>query len=125
MWQTVIRLGLVADGMADTKSGREKQADAEMLRQRQRAMEEARVRAEEVEPLHDDFGKWLGEFDKALETHHYPTTTNQLIASYGDREIVTQDGRRSIEDVLGPGENETYDSADEVRARLQGLIHPE
>lgn len=39
--------------MADTKSGREKQSDDEERRQRERAITEARTRADEVEPPDD------------------------------------------------------------------------
>ena len=39
--------------MADTKRGREKQADTEERRQREREMREARSRADESEPIND------------------------------------------------------------------------
>lgn len=70
-------------------------------------MEEARDRAHEAEPIHDDVGKRLGALGDALETHDYPTTTNELIAAYGNREVETQGGNKSIEDVLAPIGNKT------------------
>ncbi|WP_049929030.1 DUF5789 family protein [Halopiger goleimassiliensis] len=109
--------------MADTKKGRDKQADDEERRQRERELQEAIDRTDEAEPERDDTGEELGGLDEALETHEYPTTTEELVTAYGDREVETQGGWESIDDVLAPIDDETYDSADEVRNRIQGLIH--
>ncbi|WP_114577250.1 hypothetical protein [Saliphagus sp. LR7] len=109
--------------MADDKQGRDKQADDEERRQREREVEEARTRADETEPMHDDPGEQLGELDEALETHDYPTTTDELIETYGDYEIETQDGQKSLEEVLAPTDGQTFDSADDARSRIQGLVH--
>jgi hypothetical protein len=107
--------------MTDTKTDRDKQADAEERRQRGRDHEETRDRAGETEPPYDP-GRQLGDLDAALDTHEYPTTTNELIEAYGDREVESQGGWKSIEDVFAPTDNETYDSADEVRNRIQRLL---
>lgn len=104
--------------MADNNTGRDKHADDE-----ERDRETARDRADEAEPIHDDPGERLGDLDDALETQDYPTTTEELIQAYGDREVETQGGVKPISDVLAPIDNETYESADEVRNRIQGLIH--
>lgn len=109
--------------MADDKRGRDKQAHDEERRQRERELEEARDRADEAEPMSDDPGEQLGDLDDALETHEYPTTTAELVAAFGDYEIETQAGWNSLEDVLTATDNQTYDSADDVRHRIQGLIH--
>ena len=108
--------------MPDDKSSREKQARDRDRRQRERELEEARDRADEPEPVHDEPGERLGSLDEALDDHDYPTTTDELIEAYGDREVETRDGRKSIEAVLGPVDDERYDSADDVRSRIQGLI---
>lgn len=109
--------------MADDKQGRDDQADDEERRQRERELEEARTRADEAEPMRDDPGERLGDLDDVLETHDYPTTTDELIEAYGDYEIETQGGRKSLDEVLAPTDNQTYASADDVRSRIQGLIH--
>ena len=109
--------------MPDDKSNREKQARDRDRRQREREVAEARDRADEPEPVHDEPGERLGDLDEALEEHDYPTTTDELIEEFGDREVETRGGRESIEEVLGPVENERYTSADDVRSRIQGLIH--
>lgn len=108
--------------MADNKKGRNKQADDKERRQRRRELEEARNRADEAEPIHDDPGERLGDLDEALENHDYPTTTDELTELFGDREVQTQGGWKSIEEVLAPVDNESYASADDVRSRIQGLI---
>lgn len=109
--------------MADTKKGRDKQADDAERRQREREIEEARTRADEAEPPRDTPGKKLGDLDEALENHAYPTTTDELIDAYGDRRVQTQDGWKSIDDLLAPIDDETFDSADAVRNRIQEVLN--
>jgi hypothetical protein len=109
--------------MADNKKGRDKQANDEERRQRERELEEARDRADEAEPMRDDPGEQLGDLDKELETQDYPTTTDELIEAYGDYEVETQEGKKSLDEVLAPTDNQTYVSADDIRNRIQGLIH--
>lgn len=65
----------------------------------------------------------LGDLDEALETQRYPVTTDELSGAYGDYEIETQRGTESLEEVCAPTENQTYESADDVRSRILGLIH--
>jgi hypothetical protein len=109
--------------MADNTTSGDKQADDEKRRQRERPPEEVRDRADEAAPVHDDPGEQLGDLDAALDTHDYPTTTDELIEAYGDYEVETQGGSTSIGEVLAPIDNEAYDSAVDVRNRIQGLIH--
>lgn len=107
--------------MGDTKQGRDKQADDEAQRQRERELEEALARGDESEPEPESGGE-LGALDAALETEHYPTTTHELIESYGNHEVESQRGWRSIAEVLAPVDDESYDSADDVRRRILGLL---
>ncbi|WP_435097231.1 DUF5789 family protein [Halorubrum sp. N11] len=65
----------------------------------------------------------LGELDKALEIQEYPATTNELAEAYGDYDIETQDGTKSLEEVLASTDDQTFVSADDVRSRILGLIH--
>ena len=119
---SIIPLSLIAERMADDKDGRDKQADDEERRQRERELEEARTRADEAEPIHDDPGERLGDLDEALANHDYPTTTDELVDAFGDHEVQTQRGWKSVGDVFAPIDNERYDSVDDVRSRIQGLI---
>lgn len=120
---SVILIALVYHRMADNKKGRDEQADDEERRQRERELEEARDRADEPEPPHDDPGEKLGDLDEALENHDYPTTTDELITVYGDREVESQGGSKSIDELLTPIDDETYASADEARNRIQRLLN--
>ena len=108
--------------MADDKQGRDEQADREEGRQREREVEEARTRGDEKEPLGDDPSEQLGDLDEALESHDYPVTTNELVEAYGDYELETQGGNKSLRDVLSSTDDQIYDSADDVRRRVLGLI---
>ncbi|MFC6988653.1 hypothetical protein ACFQJD_07865 [Haloplanus sp. GCM10025708] len=108
--------------MADDKQGRDEQADREEKRQREREVEEARTRGDEKEPMGDDPSERLGDLDEALKSHDYPATTNELVEAYGDYELETQGGKKSLEDVLSATDDQIYDSADDVRRRILGLI---
>ena len=114
----IIPIALLYQRMADNKKGRDKQADDEERRQRERELEEARDRADEAEP-----GATLGNLDETLENHNYPTTTDELIEAYGDREVESQGGSKSINELLASNDDETYDSPDEVRNRIQKLLN--
>ncbi|THE64548.1 hypothetical protein D8Y22_12015 [Salinadaptatus halalkaliphilus] len=109
--------------MADDKKGRDKKADDTERRQRERELEEARDRTDEPEPAHNEAGEGLGDLDDALDDHDYPTTTDELIEAHGDREIETQEGWKSLSEVLESTDSEQYDSADDARGRIQGLTY--
>ncbi|WP_227357643.1 DUF5789 family protein [Haladaptatus salinisoli] len=97
--------------------------DDEERHQSEREVEEVRNRAGEDEQKHGDPSAQLGDLDEALETHDYPTTTDELVEAYGGYEIETQGGTESLEEVLASTDNQTYDSANDVRSRILGLIH--
>ena len=120
---TVIRIDLLVERMADDKQGRDKQADHEDHHQPEREQEEVRNRADEDRAMPGGPGDRLGDLDEALETHDYPTTTDELVEAYGEYEVETQGGEESLGEVVAPTENQTYDSADDVRSRLLGLVH--
>ena len=87
-------------------------------------MQEARDRADEPEPVQDDTGYRLGDLDEVLADHDYPTTADELVEAHGDREVETQDGSTPVDEVLAPvDDEETYDSPDDARDRIQGLLH--
>ncbi|MCL9818264.1 DUF5789 family protein [Natronocalculus amylovorans] len=109
--------------MADNKRSRDKKADDKDRRQRERELDEARHRADEAEPIQDNATEQLGDLDEVLEAHSYPTTTNELTERYGDYEVETQNGWKTIDEVLASTGNQTYTSATDVRKRILGLIH--
>lgn len=65
----------------------------------------------------------LGDLDGELDALSYPITTDELVEEYGDREVETQGGSESVETVLASTENQTYESADDARTRILGLVH--
>ncbi len=110
--------------MADDKAGRDKQANDEERRQRERDMREARERGDEPEPVDPEVSEELDALDAALDDHDYPTTAAELIDAHGDRDIETQSGSMSVAEVLAEADDdESYESPDDVRNRIQGLIH--
>ncbi len=109
--------------MPDDKRSQDEGGDNEQPQQPERKREEVRDRAHEDRAMSGDPSGRLGDLDEALETQNYPTTTDELVEAYGDYEIQTQGGTESLEEVLAPTDNQTYDSADDVRSRLLGLVH--
>lgn len=108
--------------MADDKDGRDKQAHDQERRQRERMQEEAVSRADEEDPTQSNRDEQLGDLDDALAEHDYPTTTEALTDAFGDHQVETKDGTESLETVLSDTGNQTYDSPDDVRARIRNLI---
>jgi len=109
--------------MANDNRSRDGRTDDEQRDQPERDIEEVRNRATEDQQKHGDPSEQLGDLDDELETQDYPTTTNELVEAYGDHEIQTQSGEKSLERVLAATKDQTYDSADDVRSRILGLIH--
>lgn len=108
--------------MADDKNARDKKADDAERRQRERELEEARDRADEPEPVDPGSIDQLGELDDELETLEYPATTDDILEAYGDSEVDAQNGSKSVGEVLRPVDDESYESADDVRSRILGLL---
>lgn len=77
----------------------------------------------EPEPVHEETGERLGDLDAALEDVDYPATAATLVDAVGDYEVETRDGRHVVADVLDDHEQKLYESSDDVRERIQGLIH--
>lgn len=67
----------------------------------------------------------LGELSDALDQHEYPTSTEELIAEYGDHEIELPNGSETLEQVLGPMADDTFDSADSVRQAIFNMVGAE
>ena len=109
--------------MPDDKRSRDENADDERRHQPERKREDVRDRAHEDRAMSGDPGGRLEDLDEALEAQDYPITTDELVEAYGDYEIKTQGGTESLEEVLAPTDNQTYDSADDARSRILGLIH--
>jgi hypothetical protein len=69
----------------------------------------------------------IGPLADELDDHSYPTTTSELVAEYGDYEVELPDGTQSFGDILDglEGEDEEYDSADQVRQMIYNMVGSE
>lgn len=109
--------------MADDKQGRDGKIDDEGRDQPERKREEIRDRDDEKKAMAGDPDRRLDELDESLEAQEYPTRTNELVETYGDYRVETQDGTKSLEEVFVSTDDQTFVSADDVRSRILGLIH--
>ena len=64
----------------------------------------------------------LNDIGERLSAHTYPTTSDELIAAYGDDSIELPAGTETFGSVLGRVGPETFASAAEVEATLQGSV---
>jgi hypothetical protein len=72
-------------------------------------------------------GVEIGALAEELEDHSYPTSTEELLAEYGDYEVELPSGSASLEEVLGEGSagSQTYESPDEVRQMIYNMVGAE
>lgn len=70
-------------------------------------------------------GVELGDLSAALDEHDYPTSTEELLAEYGEYEIELPNGSETFEQVLGPMGEETYDDPDAVRQAIFNMVGEE
>lgn len=75
------------------------------------ADDERREQGVEFGPLADD-----------LEDAEYPMEKAELLDTYGDRTIALQDGEETLRSILGPLGAMTFDSADQVRQEVIGMV---
>lgn len=99
-------------GMPDDKRGRDKQADDEDRRQRERAMETYLARRDEAEPPLDD------TFKSTLEPVEFPATGADVVAEVGDHEVDLEPGTYHLDDLVPEVATETFESP----ARLHGQV---
>jgi hypothetical protein len=103
--------------MADNKSGRDKQADDEDRRQRERAIQTELERGDEPEPPIDP--SELATVELALESVEFPATGADVVAAIGDHEIAARDGTHTVEELVPAVPVETFDAPEAVRERVQ------
>ena len=73
-----------------------------------------------------EMGVDLGPLAEELKAHDYPTTNETLVEEFGDRELVLADGSETLREVLGETpDDETYDSAEEVRQMIFNMVGAE
>lgn len=70
-------------------------------------------------------GVELGALSEKLDGHSYPTSTDELLAEYGDHEIELPNGSETFAQVLEPMADESFDSADAVRQAIFNMVGAE
>ena len=103
--------------MPDDKSGRDKQAQDEERRQREREIAAELERGDEAEPPVD--ASELAYFEAELEPVAFPATGAEIVSTVGDHEIESIVGTHAIADLLPDAAGETFDSPAEVGARMR------
>ena len=102
--------------MADNKRGRDKQARDADDRQRERAAAEAVRRGGEVEAPIDPAD--LTELEMDLDSLEFPATGADIVAELGDRTVESPEGEYPLGNLV-PETEETFDSPDAVRVRVE------
>lgn len=103
--------------MADDKRGRDKQARNAERRQREREIANELERGDELEPPVD--AEELADLEEELEELTFPATGIEVVAAVGDREIESDEGSYSLEELVPETDEETFDSPSAVRVRVQ------
>ena len=103
--------------MADDKRGREKQARNADDRQRQRDVEAALARGDELEPPVEP--EELTALERELETLEFPATGAEVVSAVGDEAVESPTGTYTIEELIPATDEETYDAPDAVRVRVE------
>ena len=69
-----------------------------------------------------ELGVEFGPLAEKLATHEYPTTCTDLLDVYGDTNLQLPNGAQPLRDVLDPLQGEQFDSPEEVRQAVLGLV---
>ena len=72
-----------------------------------------------------EMGVELGDLNDDLESHEYPASTDELVEKYGDHEFELPGGTETFREALGPLEDESYESAQEVRQMIYNMLGSE
>lgn len=103
--------------MADDKEGRDKQAQDEERRQRERELETALERGDEPEPPVEPAS--LAEVEAKLESQAFPATGTEIVATVGDHVIETATESYAVEELVPATDGEQFEEPAAVRTRIQ------
>ncbi|MDS0295426.1 DUF5789 family protein [Halogeometricum luteum] len=70
-------------------------------------------------------GVEFGSLDDDLADEEYPMSKADVLERYGDRELELEDGTQTLREVLEPLGETTFDSADDVRQSVVGMVSDE
>jgi hypothetical protein len=103
--------------VADDKRGRDKQAQDANRRQRERDILAELERWEETEPPVDE--RELGDLEVALDSLEFPATGAEVVATVGDRELDSAEGKYTVSELVPETNGETFEAPEDVRVRVQ------
>ncbi|RBI64489.1 hypothetical protein DMJ13_08430 [halophilic archaeon] len=103
--------------MTDDKNSRDKKAHDEKRRQRERDIAEELEREDETEPPVDEAE--LTDIETELEPLEFPATGTDVVAAVGDREVESDDGTYTVEELVPDTDEETFGSPAAVRVRIR------
>ena len=72
-----------------------------------------------------ELGVELGDLEDDLESADYPMDSEELMDRYGDRELDLQGGSETLREALATGDDETFESADEVQQAILNRVSGE
>ncbi|WP_224447799.1 DUF5789 family protein [Haloprofundus salilacus] len=75
-----------------------------------------------------ELGVEFGELEPELESHDYPTTTEELVDEYGDYELELSDETRTFSEVMEPYQEEMdqdFEDAEEVKQAVLNMVGSE
>ncbi|WP_336134915.1 DUF5789 family protein [Natronomonas amylolytica] len=67
-------------------------------------------------------GVEFGPLAEALEDAEYPMTGAELLETHGDRELELEDGTETLQAVLEPQGEMTFESAEDVKQNVVGMV---
>lgn len=67
----------------------------------------------------------LGDVDELLDDRDYPVSAEEFVADHGRQEIEANDGKTTLEEVLAPEDDETFDSPEELREQIEDRLERE
>ena len=103
--------------MADDKRGRDKQARDADRRQRERDIATELERGGETDPSVE--AAELDDLEAELDGLEFPATGTEIIAAIGDRELDSDRGTVTIEELIPATDEETFDSPAAVRVLVR------
>lgn len=103
--------------MADNKNSRDKKADDEARRQRERDLATELERSGETEPPIDT--SELAYVETQLEGLEFPKTGAEVVERIGDESVEASSGTYSLGELVPETDAEVFGSPSEVRAQIQ------
>ena len=70
-------------------------------------------------------GVELGDLREQLREHEYPASQEELLEAYGDEELELAEKTATFEELVGPLNEDGYDSYDEIERAIMNMVGDE